>query len=52
MSIDELMAKYGNVSDAPMDVDQEPGQGMQQTFVTSYFILCNINTSVMIIYHS
>ncbi|XP_076228316.1 domino helicase isoform X2 [Nomia melanderi] len=26
MSIDELMAKYGNVSDAPMDVDQEPGQ--------------------------
>ncbi|XP_015431567.1 PREDICTED: helicase domino [Dufourea novaeangliae] len=26
MSIDELMAKYGNISDVPMDVDQEPGQ--------------------------
>ena len=27
MSIDELMAKYGNMSDMPMDVEQEPVQG-------------------------
>lgn len=27
MSIDELMAKYGNISDVPMDVEQEPIQG-------------------------
>ncbi|KAK9301725.1 hypothetical protein QLX08_006019 [Tetragonisca angustula] len=26
MSIDELMAKYGNMSDMPMDVEQEPVQ--------------------------
>ncbi|XP_061928552.1 helicase domino isoform X4 [Apis cerana] len=26
MSIDELMAKYGNISDVPMDVEQEPNQ--------------------------
>lgn len=27
MSIDELMAKYGNMSDVPIDVEQEPIQG-------------------------
>ncbi|XP_053987837.1 helicase domino isoform X5 [Hylaeus volcanicus] len=26
MSIDDLMAKYGNLPDVPMDVDQDPGQ--------------------------
>ncbi|XP_076654085.1 domino helicase isoform X2 [Halictus rubicundus] len=31
MSIDELMAKYGNMSDTPMDVDQEPDSDKEST---------------------
>ncbi|XP_076286525.1 domino helicase isoform X2 [Lasioglossum baleicum] len=31
MSIDDLMAKYGNMSDAPMDVDQEQDSDKEST---------------------